>query len=114
MANFSGALLVCSLMKTARQQEKGAPSKGEEPGSHIQEPESHTHQWPGTWSWWPWDILPCWDVTSTKPPMAPNHRPGGCECSWALGTPSPHPHGLGADTPKLNTMEGFSQSSLPL
>lgn len=80
MANFSGALLVCSLMKTARQQEKGAPSEGEEPGSHI-------HQWPSTWLPWPWDILPCWVVTSTEPPMASTPRSGGCECSWALGTP---------------------------
>lgn len=69
MANFSGALLVCLLMKTARQQEKSAPRGGEEPESHIQ-------QWLGTWLWWPWDTLPCWVVTSTKPPMAPNHRPG--------------------------------------
>lgn len=41
MANFSGALLVCSLMKTARQQEKSAPSEGEEPESHIQQCDGH-------------------------------------------------------------------------
>lgn len=41
VANFSGALLVCSLMKTARQQEKSAPSEGEEPESHIQQCDGH-------------------------------------------------------------------------
>lgn len=73
VANFSGALLVCSLMKTARQQEKSAPSEGEEPESHIQ-------QWLGTWSWWPWGTLSCWDVTSTKPP-------NGTQPQVCLGTP---------------------------
>lgn len=80
MANFSGALLVCSLMKTARQQEKGAPSEGEEPESHI-------HQWLGTWSLWPWDILPCWDVTSTKPLWHPTAGLGVVNAAGHWGPP---------------------------
>lgn len=70
MANFCVALLVCLLMKIARQQEKGTPSEG---GGTA----PATRGWAGG-LWWPRDVPSpsgC-HLHLCNPPAASRHRAG--------------------------------------
>lgn len=108
MANFSVALLVCSLMKTTRQQEKGLPS-GEGRNRTV-------HRWPGRWpSVALGHPIPIGVSPSQSPPRHPTAGLGagdaaGCRgaprhCSptgWGLALASQMPWRGFPDSPPLN------------
>ena len=94
MANFSVALLVCSLRKTARQQESGAPSEGDGTAPSA-----------GGWAGgcrWPWAVPlpPSCPPTFTDTPLAPRHGAAGC-----------HLHRHPSDTPTWSW--GLSPAQTP-
>lgn len=113
MANFSVALLVCSLMKTARQQEKGAPSEGGGTAPSIGGRAGGRR--------WPRDVpapsgcpSPVGMSPSQSPPWHPDAEPGAADAVGCQGAPPRHsPMDWGPELARQMPQRGFPNSPSP-
>lgn len=107
MANFSVALLVCSLMKTARQQEKGVPSEGEGTAPSIRGRAGGRR--------WPRDVpAPSGCPPRKAPPWHPDAEPGAADAVGCQGAPPCRsPTGWGPELARQMPQTGFPNSPPP-